>query len=293
MQLISILIDVVAPVFLVALVGYVWSRRGAPFDPGFVSLLVTAVGTPCLVIDSLSTSGLKVSALGAMALASLASHGCSLVAGYGFTRAMRQPVAVYTPALAFPNVGNMGLPLGLFAFGEAGLALSIGYYAVGSLLQFSIGQSLAAGKWDIVALLRMPLLWAVAAGLGLAVTGTQLPGVFSRALHIMGGLMVPLMLLSLGHSLARLKLASLRRGIIFSLARLLGGFAIGWGVATLLGLDGLERGVVVTQSSMPSAVYNYMFAERFNNRPEEVAGIVVISTLMSIALIPIFLSTVM
>ena len=293
MQLFSILIDVVGPVFLVALVGYIWSRRGAPFDPRFIALLVTSVATPSMVIDSLSTSGLQTGALGAIALASLLCHALSLGAGWLFVRAVGQPTTVFVPALTFPNTGNMGLPLGMFAFGPPGLALSIGYYAVASLLQFTVGQSIAAKEIDPRALLKMPLIWAIAFGLFLALTGLQLPSVASRGLHILGGLMVPLMLLSLGYSLARLKFSSLGRGVMFSTARLFGGFAIGWLVATVLGLDGLARGVVVVQSSMPSAVYNYMFAERFGNQPEEVAGVVVVSTLMAIPLLPVFMSTVM
>lgn len=293
MQLISILFDVVAPVFLVAIVGYAWARRGAPFDPKFVALLVTTVGTPAFAIDSLAAGSTSLATLGVIALASLLCHGLSLVGGYAFTRAMGQPVAVFTPSLTFPNTGNMGLPLGLFAFGEAGLSLTVGYYAVASLLQFTVGQSIAARHVDPRELLRMPLIWAILVGVLLAATGTHLPNIAARALHILGGLMVPLMLLSLGYSLARLSYASLGRGVVFSLARLFGGFAIGWLVAWGLGLDGLARGVVVAQSSMPAAVYNYMFAERYGNRPEEVAGVVVISTLMSIVLLPLFLSTVM
>jgi predicted permease len=293
MQLISILIDVVGPVFLVALVGYIWARRGAPFDPQFVALLVTAVGTPSFAIDSLSNGNLNISALGFIALASALCHGLSLVGAYAFTRAMGQSTAVYVPSLTFPNTGNMGLPLGLFAFGEPGLALSVGYYAVASLLQFTVGQAIAAREVNPRGLLRMPLIWAIAIGVGLAVTGTHLPSVASRALHILAGLMVPLMLLSLGYSLARMNIASLPRATIFSLVRLFGGFAIGWLVSWGLGLEGVARGVVVAQSSMPSAVYNYMFAERFKNRPEEVAGIVVLSTLLSIVLLPLFLATVM
>jgi len=293
MQLISILIDVVGPVFLAALVGYLWAWRGAPFDAKFVALLVTVVGTPCLVIDSLSTSGLQASSLGAIALASALCHVVALSSSFAAVRALGMPTTVYVPALTFPNVGNMGLPLGLFAFGEAGLALSIGYFAVATLLQFTVGQAIAAKSVNPAALLRVPLIWAVLAGLFLAVTGLHLPSVAARAMHILGGLTVPLMLLSLGHSLARLKSASIGRGLAFALARLLGGFAVGWLVASLLGLEGVTRGVVVAQSSMPSAVYNYMFAERYGNHPEEVAGIVVVSTLLSIALLPLFLSTVM
>jgi predicted permease len=44
---------------------------------------------------------------------------------------------------------------------------------------------------------------------------------------------------------------------------------------------------------MPSAVYNYMFAARFGNKAEEVAGLVVLSTLLSLVLLPWFLATVM
>ena len=103
--------------------------------------------------------------------------------------------------------------------------------------------------------------------------------------------MVPLMLLSLGHSLASLRVGSLGKAMVFSLARLVGGFAIGWIVASAMGLEGALRGVVVIQSAMPSAVFNYMFAERYNNRPAEVAGVVVVSTLLSVLLLPLFLAT--
>ncbi len=293
MQILSILIDVVGPVFLSSLVGYVWALRGAPFDPKFVAVLVTGIGTPCLVIDSLSASGLQASVLGSIALAAVLCLGLMLVGAYALVRLMGLPVAVYVPALTFPNTGNMGLPLGLFAFGQPGLALAIGYFAVTSFFQFTLGQGLALGRLDLGALLRMPLVWAVAVGLGLAVSGVHPPQAIGRAVHILGGLTVPLMLLSLGYSLARLKLASLARGVGFSLARLFGGFAAGWLVATALGLDGVARGVIVAQSSMPSAVYNYMFAERFNNQPEEVAGIVIVSTLLAVVLLPLFLATVM
>ena len=293
MQILVILLDVVMPVFLVAAVGYGWARRDKPFDPTFVSLLVTVVGTPCLVVDSLSGAGLQLGALGQIALASALCHALAMGLGYGVVRAMGQSVPTYLPSLTFSNTGNMGLPLTLFAFGPAGFALSIAYFTIASLANFTVGQAIAAKGISFGELLRMPLIWAIALAITLALTGLALPAFVARAVHIMGGLTVPLMLLSLGYSLAKLKIQSLGRGVVFSLVRLVGGFCIGWTVATLLGLDGLARGVVVTQSSMPSAVYNYMFAARFGNKAEEVAGMVVLSTLLSLVLLPWFLATVM
>ena len=44
---------------------------------------------------------------------------------------------------------------------------------------------------------------------------------------------------------------------------------------------------------MPSAVMNYIFASRYSEEAEQVAGIVVASTFLSVFLLPIFLSLVM
>jgi predicted permease len=140
---------------------------------------------------------------------------------------------------------------------------------------------------------RMPIIWAIFAALLLLWTGWSLPPIVQRSLGLLGGITVPLMLMSLGYSLASLKITSWKRSMIFALARLIGGFAIGWGVAWLLGLDGLARGVIVIQSSMPPAVLNYLWAARYNNEPEEVAGVVVLSTFISLAFLPVFLWTVM
>jgi predicted permease len=66
-----------------------------------------------------------------------------------------------------------------------------------------------------------------------------------------------------------------------SLVRLLMGAAGGWAVAVLFGFEGVARGVLVLQSAMPVAVFNYLFACMYDNDPEEVAGMVVVSTVLS------------
>ena len=40
------------------------------------------------------------------------------------------PLRIYLPALIFPNSGNMGMPLCLFAFGDKGLGLAVVFFAV-------------------------------------------------------------------------------------------------------------------------------------------------------------------
>ena len=51
--------------------------------------------------------------------------------------------------------------------------------------------------------------------------------------------------------------------------------------------------MLILQCANPVAVYNYLFAQRWNNEPEEVAGVVVLSTLLSLLTIPLVLAWLM
>lgn len=289
----SILFAVIAPVALVVLIGYLWGLRKQPFDAVSFSMVSTYVGTPCLVVDSLSTSGLKLPSLEAMGAAAVLCVALALAAGYVLVKISGLPVATYLPASTFANNGNIGLPLALFAFGEAGMNLAIAYFAVHNAFNFTIGQGLAARRLTVRDAVLSPLIWACVLGAVLSVTGWALPQSIARALHIFAGLTIPMMLMALGVSLSKLTVKTWLWPLAFSALRLFGGFAIGWAVAWGLDLHGVARGVVVMESAMPVAVYNYMFAARYDNNPEDVAALVVLSTLMAFVALPGFLVTVM
>jgi predicted permease len=292
-QAFQILLDVVGPVFIIALVGYGWARSGRAFDSGFVALIVNAVSTPCLVLDTLVRSGVSAASLSEMGAASALVLSITAALSFALVRAMGLSVRTYLPSLVWTNGGNMGLPLCLFAFGERGLSLAIACFTVSSVSNYTLGQSLQSGSISVGQVLRMPMVWAIAVALVLILTGARLPLMAERALQLLGAITVPLMLLSLGHALASLSVASFGRNAAFAALRLLGGFVIGWAVAWAMGLEGVARGVLVIQSAMPAAVLNYLFAVRYGNDPQDVAAIVVISTVMSVLALPIFLLTVM
>ena len=288
----TILFNVIAPVALIAFAGYIWGWRKQPFDAVSFSMVSTYVGTPCLVVDSLSTAGLRLATLSSMGVASVLCVMFALAAGYALVRISGLPVATYLPSSTFANNGNIGLPLALFAFGQEGLSLAIAFFAVHLMFNFTIGQGFAARRFTLRDALLSPLIWATIAGATLSATNTQMPLALARATHIMAGLTIPMMLLALGVSLSKLSVKTWTWPLAFSALRLFGGFAIGWGVAWMLGFHGIARGVVVMESATPVAVYNYMFAARYENHPEDVAGLVVVSTLMSFFALPLFLTTV-
>ncbi len=48
--------------------------------------------------------------------------------------------------------------------------------------------------------------------------------------------------------------------------------------------------MLIVQCSMPVAVFNYLFAEMYNRSPADVASLVLVSTLISYATLPILLA---
>jgi predicted permease len=284
---------IVAPVLVIAFIGYVWDRRRLPFDTNMVSDLVTNVGSPCLLFSTLLGSRPDPAVLGQMVLA-----GVILVTAVGAVAAIvlrvaGQPARVYWPAMTFPNAGNMGLPLCLFAFGETGLALAVAFFATMSFLQFTVGVGVASGRVTLQGLLRSPVLWAIAAAAIFLWTDAALPEWLANTTELISGLVIPLMLMSLGASLARLKVAAFGRSFAFAMFRLVLGFGVAVSLCEIFALEGAVRGVVIIQSAMPTAVFCYLFAMRYGNRPEEVGSMVVISTVVSFLSLPLLLAFVL
>ncbi len=287
--LIAELLAIVAPVLLIAGIGYAWERAGLPFDTKQLMTLVTWVGTPTLVISTLLKTAPALTALGLMVVVAIVVHLVTTMAGYLVLRRTGLPQKTYLPSIIFGNCGNMGLPLSLFAFGESGLALAIAFFMVSAVGMFTVGQAIAIGRTSLITLVRTPIVWAVAFSVTMLATDTQLPRWTANTINVLGGFTIPIMLLALGASLARLKVQSLGRSIWLGLLRIIGGMLAGLAISVLFGLEGSARGVTILLSAMPVAVFNYMFAQYYDNQPEEVAGLVVVSTAMSFIMLPFLL----
>ncbi len=284
---------IIAPVFIVAAVGFFWKRNNMPFDTAMITDLVTYVGAPCLLFSSLLVNGPDLTAIGQIVGATVLVALIVAVAALVLLKLLRLPTAAYLPPMFIPNVGNMGLPLCLFAFGEPGLALAVAYYATSSVIQFTFGVSIASGRLSANIIARNPVVWAIAAALALLYADIQLPKWISNTTELLAGFTIPLMLLSLGASLGHLKVRTFGRSAGLAVFRLIAGFVVGVGVAEVLDLDGALKGVVIIQSAMPTAVFTYLFSMKAGQRPEEVGGIVVISTVLSFLTLPLLLAYVL
>lgn len=283
------LFSIVAPVLVCAGLGFGWAKSGRKFDTDMVMTLVTNIGVPCLVFATLVQADIEAKALATMAGATAAVVVAVGVLGAAALKLLRQPVRPFLPSLMFPNVGNMGLPLCLLAFGDVGLALGIAVFTVMVVIQFVVSPIIAGGITSPRELARIPILYAVAASLVVILGNLEPWAWLVNTTNILGGMVIPLMLTTLGISLARLRVVGLARATGIAVLRVGLGFGIGLAVATGLGFEGAAKGVLVLQSSLPVAVFNFLFAERYQTRPTDVAGAVVVSTLLSFAALPALL----
>lgn len=279
-------LPVIAPIFACVAVGYFWKLFKQPFDTQMVSRLVMMVGAPALIISTLSKTPISVTTLHHMVWVCGALLAMFLVAGVILLWVCRLDIRSYIGTLAFPNIGNMGLPVCLFAFGEKGLALALALFMLFSVAHFSLGIFLFAGGSILKVFTSNPIIYSVIAAVIMIYTDADLPGWLDQSLDLVGSFTIPMMLITLGVSLAGLRVTYLKESLLLALLRMLLGLLGGWAIVTLMGISGTERGVIIVQAAMPTAVFNYMFAQQYQRNPQQVAGMVLISTLLSFVTLP-------
>jgi len=216
---------------------------------------------------------------------------CSLLLtaliGIAVLRFSGLPLNTYLTSLMHPNSGNMGMPLVFMAFGEKGLAMAAAYFIVISISQHTLGYGIAAGTLSVKRLLQHPLPYVVLISLAVIGTGIEVPRWIANTSELISGMVIPVLLLVLGHSLASLRITELRLAAYLAAIRLVMGMVVSALLILGLGLQGEPAGVVFLMSVMPVAVFNFIFAKHFDRSPEIIAGVIVASTLLVIVLLPV------
>jgi len=289
-QLAASVLESIAPIFILAFIGWLWVRLGYEYRVQFVTRLSMTLSVPCLIFMALVRSGIDPSTLRDTALAAGAAYLLVALAAFGLIAALRLPQRVYLAPLVFGNTGNIGLPLALFAFGTVGLDFAVVIFAVMAVLSFSIGVWIVSGARSPLAALREPMVWATLLGALFLTMGWGVPLWAARTLDTIGQIAIPVMLITLGAAIYRLQPAALGRAFWLSALKLILCIAVAVVVGRAFGLPDIAFAALVMQLATPVAVTSYMLAEKYDAAPEDVAGLVVVSTVISIGAIPVILA---
>lgn len=290
MNLVLTVLNITAPVILLATVGFAWVKLGFEYRVEFVTRMAMTLALPSLIFVALMNIEAEPRALAALSLASLVAYAIVIIGIFSVVKVARLDRRTFLAPLAFGNTGNLGLPLALFAFGETGLGYAVVVFAIMAVLSFTIGIWMVAGAGSFKRVVREPLVGATLLGALFLWQGWKTPEFLTNAISLVGQMAIPLMLITLGVAVARLETKAMTQAVILSMIKLAICATVGWAVATWFALDPVAAGVLIVQVATPVAVASYLLAEKYGADAQSVAGLVVASTLLSVLALPLILA---
>ncbi len=291
------LFDVLGPVVVVVALGAVAGPRLGT-EIRTLSRLAYWVLGPAFMFDVLADADLEQRIIARLALAGLAGMAVAALVTVVALRARRESssvIAAATMTAAYGNVGNAGLAISVFAFGEDILPAAGVFMLAINATGMMLGVGLAHGReGPVLAAIGQALIapMTVASLVALAANALDVlpPPIATRSIGLLAGALIPIMLFTLGLQLR------LTGPIVVQLptavstaAKLLVAPAAASLTALASGLTGELVAVTAVQSAMPPAVFCMVVALEHHLEPERVTATVAFATMFSLLTLPFVL----
>lgn len=300
----SAIIEALAPIFLLIVLGYSLSRRRLVADAFWpaAETITYYLFFPCLLFHSLATADLDWPAVlpmaGALAGGILATYAL-LVLAVGPRRAGGGPALTSVVQGGIRANSYIALAAAANLYGDAGTALAAIAIAVVvplvNLLSVAVlarhGNGGQAGIGPLIrGIVSNPLIAAVLGGIAWNAVGWPLPVVVEPLLQILGRAALPVGLLAVG---AGLSLAAARRAwpqiTVAAAAKLAVVPAVTLALCLAFGVDGLAAVIAVLYNANPTAASAFVLARQMGGDSPLMAGIITASTLAAAATVPLAL----
>jgi malate permease and related proteins len=285
----SVLLDVILPVIVVVAVGAGIGRFIKP-DAQTISKVTLYALSPSLAFFNLAHSQAEI--LSAIKIVLGYILYVLILGRVTWLSSRDQPDETRRAMVAgviTGNNGNFGLPIALFAYGQAGLELALVVFTVSVFMTFVITPSvLREGSWRlrVKTVVALPLVWAALIGVTLNALEVRIPTGIDRGIELLAQAAVPMLLISLGLQIGASGFPPPNAPVLRAVAlRLVLGPCIALFVAWVVAADGLERNALVLSSAMPTAINAFLVAQELKADARLVGGIVMLTTLCSLPVI--------
>lgn len=283
---------IIFPLFAIAGAGYAYGRWRRP-NMTFANQLNMDVFVPALVFHVLSGRSFDPQGYTLLALAVallIVAVGAVLTP---VALALRIEPRTLIPPMMFKNTGNMGLPLAVFAFGDAALPAAVVIFVISSTLHFTLGTYVMNRRAGVLWIFRVPVIQATLVGLVFSLTGWTLPQALATPIEMLSRVSIPLLLFSLGVRLTDIDLRDWRIGVVGAALCPIAGLAAAALLLWLLPLPQMQAQQLIIYGALPPAVLNYILAESYRREPRQVASVVLLGNLASLISIPLALAFVL
>ena len=285
------LFEVLFPVFFIVGIGFLLGKKNPNFDTSFITTYAGNFGTPALVIFALTAGGVTFDIFKEFFFYALILLSAFGIIGLIFLVLMKKDYIRELPTFILPNTGNMGIPICLFAYGELGMGIAAAISSLVVLLHFTLNIFLAKRAFDFQTIFKSPAFYAIIVTVLFLYFEQPFPQFVMNTVMLLAYGMIVMILMSLGVALTQMKVFSFKDAVITSTGRVIIGPLIGLAVIKLFDLSGVSAGVILIQSSMPSAILCYLVASMYSPKiiVDNISSTIVVSTIMSLVTIPITL----
>lgn len=286
------------PDFLLIALGWLLCRHTALNRPIWdgVERLVYHLLFPALLFHAILRNPLQLGEVAPLVSSALAVTGVGVLLAHALGRwpGIDGRLHASGQQTAFRFNSYVALALSERLAGPAGVAwtgliLAVCVPVVNVAAVWPLARHGGQGTWRELA--RNPLIVATLGGLTGNLAGLQLPEVASTVLGRIGAAALPLGLMAVG---AGLRFGALRESLAlataFMLIRHLALPLVAVGVVLAAGLPAAQQAVVVAFAALPTASSAYVLAVRMGGHGPFVAGLITVSTLISMAGLPAALS---
>lgn len=288
-DLITIFVDILLPVFGLAGVGLIVGRRMG-LDPAPLAKVAYYILAPAFFFNLLRDADIETGVVAQMAIvitiATAVVALLGLAAGRLFKWSYSVTAAVVLVAV-YGNVGNFGIPIVAFAFGEEALPLAGVSFLIINFAAFMIGVTAATWRTSsptraVIRALTTPTVAVLPLAILFNANELALPIFADRAIGLLAEAMIGVMLVTLGVQLSNMERPRFTTEVwVASGLRLLIAPAVAAVAAAIIGLNGTPGGVTILQSAMPAAVFAALIAIEHDLEPDFVTTTVLVSTVAS------------
>lgn len=291
---------IVLPVFLIFGIGYA-SQKLLKMDIKSISAMSLYILLPLLTFDTFYRNELTVDYLYLFIFSVIITViliGITILTGW-FMKSTKEDVSAILLGTLFPNSGNYGAPVMLFALGAVAFDYAIVLMVLHGFIISTVGifiASFGSGgtisvKDAILSIFRIPVIYGAAAGLLLQLTHITIDDKLMDILQMTGNAAIPVVMLILGMQLAEIRKENfeLRNINTVVLIRMVVSPLVAMVLVIFMPVDETMKMVFIILNAMPVAANSTMLAVQFNVKPNLVSFSTLVTTLLSLLTIPFFL----
>ncbi|KRL96974.1 AEC family transporter [Liquorilactobacillus satsumensis] len=294
----SIFESVMLPVIFIFATGFVFQKifnlEIKPLSTLAISLLLPFLTFQTFYKNAINTAFYFIIVVLLLSLIALVILGIIVGKSLHFKRSQIDALLL---ASCFPNSGNYGVPIVMFAFGHKGLLYGLPIMIFHNLLMGTVGVYIAADKQGNVLgplkqVFKQPMNYVILPAILMNKFQLILPVNFMKSITLIGNTTVPIIMLILGMQLASVQLVRSDWNKIWlaSVLRLMISPLIVYFICQLLPINATLTAILVVMSAMPSAANTTLYAIQFAVEPQFVAINTLISTLFSILTLTVLLN---